>query len=63
MKQKVQDFAVQVLGSQESAAKWLNEDNPYLGNKKPNYYLNTDKGCEQIIEVLSGIEKSFLSDT
>jgi putative toxin-antitoxin system antitoxin component (TIGR02293 family) len=63
MKQRVIIYAIQVFGSKVAADNWLDSENPAFGNKKPNNLLNSDKGCELVIDILSLIEDGQLTES
>lgn len=61
MKNKVIDYAVQVFGSMKTALGWLNTENPALDGKKPMDLLDTDRGCEHVLNILARIEHGVVS--
>lgn len=61
MKSKVIAYATQIFGNEDAALSWLYDENFIFDGKKPIDLLNTKQGCDQVITVLSNIEKEFYS--
>jgi len=53
--------AVEVLGSQEKAARWLRKPNRALGHLTPLDQLDTDVGARQVESILGRIEHGVYS--
>lgn len=49
-------FAEEVLGSEENARTWLNQQIPALGGKRPLDLLDTDVGAQEVTNLLGGIK-------
>ena len=61
MKERVIQIAEQVFNTKELASAWLNQKNPVLNDKTPLELLETNSGCETIINILYGIEEGNIS--
>ena len=55
------EFAVQVLESRPSAARWLTSPNKALENKTPNEVCLETNGIERVIDLLWRIEYGVYS--
>ena len=53
--------AARVLGSQESAARWLHAPNRAIRNQTPLSLLETDIGAQQVESLLGRIEHGVFS--
>lgn len=53
--------AVEVLGSEKKASRWLHASNRALGGEAPLALLDTDVGARQVEEVLGRIEHGVYS--
>ena len=53
---RVFSFATEVLGSEEKARQWLNDQIPALGGKRPLDLLDTDVGAHEVTNLLGGIK-------
>lgn len=53
--------AVEVLGNQEKASRWLHTANRALGGEPPLALLDTDVGSRQVEDVLGRIEYGIYS--
>lgn len=53
--------AVDVLGSNEKAERWLKKPNPALGHEVPLRILDTDVGARQVEAILGRIEQGVFS--
>ena len=53
--------AEEVLGSRETAERWLKEPLPTLGGETPLSLLDTDEGAQQVGDVLGRIEHGVFS--
>lgn len=53
--------AVEVLGSEEKAARWLRRPNRALENRVPLELLDSDIGAKQVEDVLGRIEHGVVS--
>lgn len=53
--------AVQVLGSEDKASRWLHAPNRALGGEAPLTLLDTDLGARQVEDVLGRIEHGVYS--
>ncbi len=53
---RVFTFATEVLGTEEKARLWLNDQIPALGGKRPIDLLDTDVGAHQVTNLLGGIK-------
>ena len=53
--------AVEVLGSEGKASRWLRRPNRALGGKPPVALLDTDLGTQQVEAVLGRIEHGVYS--
>ena len=49
-------FATEVLGSEDEARSWLNQQIPALGGKRPLDLLDTDVGAQEVTNLLGGIK-------
>jgi putative toxin-antitoxin system antitoxin component (TIGR02293 family) len=49
-------MATEVLDGEEEARRWLNENIPALGGKRPLDLLDTDLGAQQVTNLLGGIK-------
>lgn len=49
-------FATEVLGSENDARYWLNQNIPALGGKRPLDLLDTDVGTQEVTNLLGGIK-------
>ena len=49
-------FATEVLGSENDARSWLNQNIPALGGKRPLDLLDTDVGAHEVTNLLGGIK-------
>ncbi len=49
-------FATEVLGSEDEARYWLNQQIPALGGKRPLDLLDTDVGAHEVTNLLGGIK-------
>ncbi|MGH7936284.1 MAG: type II RES/Xre toxin-antitoxin system antitoxin [Chthoniobacterales bacterium] len=49
-------FATEVLGSENDARYWLNQNIPALGGKRPLDLLDTDVGAHEVNNLLGGIK-------
>jgi putative toxin-antitoxin system antitoxin component (TIGR02293 family) len=58
---RVAALAVDVLGSQENAIRWLRYPNGALGNIPPLQYLRTDLGARRVEALLHHIDYGDLS--
>ncbi len=54
-------LAVNVLGTREKAARWLQKPNRALGNEIPLHLLDTDLGARQVETILGRIEHGVYS--
>jgi len=52
---RLTDLAFQIFGSKEKAAKWFNEPNYALGNKKPIELVKTEPGARLVENTLGRI--------
>ena len=57
---KVYERASQVLGNDENVKGWLKSEQIGLGNKIPLDLLDSDKGTEEILNLLHRIEFGIL---
>jgi putative toxin-antitoxin system antitoxin component (TIGR02293 family) len=48
--------AIDILGSDESARKWIVSPIKSLGNRRPVDFLETDVGTQEVLNVLNAIE-------
>ena len=53
---RVFGLATEVLGSEEKARHWLNDQIPALGGKRPLDLLDTDVGAHEVTNLLGGIK-------
>ena len=49
-------FATDVLGSEDEARSWLNQEIPALGGKRPLDLLDTDLGAHEVTNLLNCIK-------
>lgn len=49
-------FATDVLGGEDEARTWLNQNIPALGGKRPLDLLDTDVGAHEVTNLLGGIK-------
>jgi uncharacterized protein (DUF2384 family) len=64
MKSRVCAYAIQVFGSNKLLADlWLESENPVFNGKTPLAMLESDKGCEQVMEVLGSLETVFREES
>ena len=49
-------MATEVLGSEDKARRWLNDDIPALSGKRPLDLLDTDVGAAQVTNLLQAIK-------
>ncbi len=49
-------FAADVLGGEEDARDWLNQEIPALGGKRPLDLLDTDVGAHEVTNLLQSIK-------
>ena len=49
-------FATEVLGGEDEARYWLNQNIPALGGKRPLDLLDTDVGAYEVTNLLGGIK-------
>jgi putative toxin-antitoxin system antitoxin component (TIGR02293 family) len=59
--QKVIMYAEQIFQDKEEARSWLSRVNGALGDKKPIDLMDTEKGCNQVLEILGQIENQIYS--
>lgn len=57
---RIFNLAVEVLGDQDKAARWLKRPSRGLGNEAPLQLLDTDAGTQQVERELRQIEHSFV---
>ena len=53
---RVFGFAIEVLGGEDDARYWLNQQIPALGGKRPLDLLDTDVGAHEVTNLLGGIK-------
>lgn len=53
--------AIEVLGSNAAADRWLRESNPLLGNETPLALLCKDDGAQLVYDLLGRIEHGIFS--
>ncbi|MBA2432294.1 MAG: DUF2384 domain-containing protein [Chthoniobacterales bacterium] len=53
---RVFTFAIEVLGSENEARDWLNQQIPALGGKRPLDLLDTDVGAHEVTNLLGCIK-------
>lgn len=53
--------AVEVMGSEKNAHKWLSSPQYGLGNKIPIEYMSTEKGTQEVLDLLGRIEHGVYS--
>jgi len=58
---RVTAHAIDVLGSEENAVRWLRHPNGALGGVSPLSYLNTDVGAHRVEAILSHIDYGDVS--
>ena len=49
-------MATEVLESEDEARRWLSDNIPALGGKRPLDLLDTDVGAQQVTNLLGGIK-------
>lgn len=52
---------LEVFGGREKAMRWLESPNHALGNKRPIDLLADPKGMEQVLDVLTRIERGVFA--
>jgi putative toxin-antitoxin system antitoxin component (TIGR02293 family) len=53
--------ALEVFGDSDRAMQWMREENPALRNEQPIHVMQTDKGREEVMNILGRIEHGILS--
>ncbi len=53
---RVFGFATEVLGTEEKARQWINDQIPALGGKRPLDLLDTDVGAHEVTNLLGCIK-------
>jgi putative toxin-antitoxin system antitoxin component (TIGR02293 family) len=54
-------YAEQIFQDAEKAQQWLNRSNGSLGNKAPIEIMGTEKGCNEVLEILGRIDYGIYS--
>jgi uncharacterized protein (DUF2384 family) len=49
-------YAKQIFGTDQNLLQWFNKENTALNGKKPNDLLASERGCNELLEILARIE-------